>query len=670
MPRLIEQRGVQSCDASINMKEYQLAVANWLVHHEDQKGIVVQYGTGTGKTRVAINIGSLFLETGMVDNVVIVAPKAVTSNFEKEIRVCKNISKTQSLPKNYHIYSYDRFATHHSDKSLASALLIVDEAHNLRNIGTARAKSIHKAISESKRTVLLSATPFINNPSDISWAMRLLQADDSGKNFPVTKEAFEQLYDHAPEKYVRNIKNYIAVYHDDPHTTTKPKTTFHEKRVPLNREQAEAIEKVRNTSKFSIKQLDAILKQLQNIEPDQLGDRSSTIANKNWSRINAFLGKVRQISNSVNLKNLCAPKVKELVKVVRKGPKPALIYSQFKKFGIYLVKDCLIEKGVDASKIGIYTGELTLSQRKKLITKYNDGLFDYLLITGSGSEGVDLKGTRQIHVLEPFWNPARIEQVFGRGDRLESHVHLPANERHVDLYMWLGVVDATVLEAEGIDKVTAKEMAEFSPDVRLFEIAKSKNEKIQKYNELNLKASIPTTYEELYLRKKAVPEPNILVGTIDIIKPTKTVMKRLRKLRDSKKSKNAARKSKKTKKTRKSKNAARKSKKSKKSKNAARKSKKSKKSKNAARKSKKSKKSKKTKKTRKSKKSTKPTKTRKSKNAARKSTKTNGTYKGMSCKGMTPPCPSSCTAIRSSTYKRNNKNIHRKSHCRVKRTIK
>jgi len=44
-----------------------------------------------------------------------------------------------------------------------------------------------------------------------------------------------------------------------------------------------------------------------------------------------------------------------------------------------------------------------------------------LMATSSGAEGINLKNVRRLHIVEPHWNPARHDQVMGRGIRLCSH---------------------------------------------------------------------------------------------------------------------------------------------------------------------------------------------------------------------------------------------------------
>jgi len=58
-----------------------------------------------------------------------------------------------------------------------------------------------------------------------------------------------------------------------------------------------------------------------------------------------------------------------------------------------------------------------------------------ILISKAGSEGLDFKNIRQIHILEPWYNMNRIEQIIGRGVRNMSHCSLPFQERNVEIYL-------------------------------------------------------------------------------------------------------------------------------------------------------------------------------------------------------------------------------------------
>ena len=58
-----------------------------------------------------------------------------------------------------------------------------------------------------------------------------------------------------------------------------------------------------------------------------------------------------------------------------------------------------------------------------------------ILITKAAAEGVDFKNVRQVHILEPWYNLNRTEQIIGRGVRNLSHCQLPFEERNVEIYL-------------------------------------------------------------------------------------------------------------------------------------------------------------------------------------------------------------------------------------------
>jgi hypothetical protein len=59
-----------------------------------------------------------------------------------------------------------------------------------------------------------------------------------------------------------------------------------------------------------------------------------------------------------------------------------------------------------------------------------------VLISKAGSEGIDLKCIRQVHILEPWYNTNRPEQVIGRAVRNFSHKDLPFEKRNVEIFMY------------------------------------------------------------------------------------------------------------------------------------------------------------------------------------------------------------------------------------------
>jgi hypothetical protein len=96
-----------------------------------------------------------------------------------------------------------------------------------------------------------------------------------------------------------------------------------------------------------------------------------------------------------------------------------------------------------SAKYIMITGDPRLSPNNdadiKAITNDNNINGDKIkvvLISQAGSEGLDFKAIRQIHILDPWYNVNRLEQIIGRGVRNNSHKDLPFEKRNVQIFLY------------------------------------------------------------------------------------------------------------------------------------------------------------------------------------------------------------------------------------------
>jgi len=94
------------------------------------------------------------------------------------------------------------------------------------------------------------------------------------------------------------------------------------------------------------------------------------------------------------------------------------------------------------AKYVMITGDKSFSPNNLADLKHVTGLANkrgeqvrVVLITKAAAEGLDFKNIRQLHVLEPWYNMNRVEQIIGRGVRNLSHCMLPFEERNVEIYL-------------------------------------------------------------------------------------------------------------------------------------------------------------------------------------------------------------------------------------------
>jgi len=103
----------------------------------------------------------------------------------------------------------------------------------------------------------------------------------------------------------------------------------------------------------------------------------------------------------------------------------------------------------------IYNGEwdqIPDSIGNELRSKYmNNNMGEVIkvfMITSSGSEGINLRNTRYVHIMEPYWHPVRVEQVIGRARRICSHKDLPLALQTVEVFVYIMIFSPQQLESD------------------------------------------------------------------------------------------------------------------------------------------------------------------------------------------------------------------------------
>lgn len=134
-------------------------------------------------------------------------------------------------------------------------------------------------------------------------------------------------------------------------------------------------------------------------------------------------------------------------------------YGDYVAFDIVKEKDkWTIPSSVKSkqNKYVLYTGAMEPEKREIIRNIFNndmDGVPSELhsfvesmtpitvfMITSAGAEGISLKCVQNVHIMEPYWNPIRIDQVIGRARRICSHATLPEEEQYVNVYKYIMVL--------------------------------------------------------------------------------------------------------------------------------------------------------------------------------------------------------------------------------------
>jgi hypothetical protein len=233
-------------------------------------------------------------------------------------------------------------------------------------------------------------------------------------------------------------------------------------------------------------------------------------------------------NNYLSLENIgkYSPKFKKIIESCDELNGTALIYSQFRRVeGLGILALALQANGYsefkihkvhgeydlegelgDKPKYVIFTGNNEETQillkifnsdfenlpskiKQKLAGKDNirGDVIKILMITQSGAEGLSLKNVRQVHIVEPYWNYVRIDQVIGRAVRTCSHINLPVKERNVTVYIYNMVFTKQQLENSFTIRAQDNSM---TSDEYIYNLAKRKAKIINMLYDTIRKASI------------------------------------------------------------------------------------------------------------------------------------------------------------------------------------
>lgn len=106
------------------------------------------------------------------------------------------------------------------------------------------------------------------------------------------------------------------------------------------------------------------------------------------------------------------------------------------------------------------------NELKNISNNNNMGeIIKVLMITSSGSEGINLRNTRYVHIMEPYWHPVRLEQVIGRARRICSHKSLPLALQTVEVFVYLMVFSEAQIKSDDAIELKRHDLSKGLPKV-------------------------------------------------------------------------------------------------------------------------------------------------------------------------------------------------------------
>ena len=501
---------------AVRLRPHQQTVVNHMKTTQ-QRGVLLWHSLGSGKTITSLAIAQL----SPTHPIVVICPASMRDQWRASMRQMHISTKRFSL-HSYEGFGNDVEA---GRVRTTGAVLILDEVHRIRNAAGKNAKTIEHASRDAHRVVCLSGTPMVNNVLDLSSVINLITGEPTlpvtEKPFrdtfyvrvhrattvpkaqrckvysDVTCSESGKITTHGSglcryHEYLMCRRSPIAVKRQYGFTRDKAYEASEDARIkearmkmahvkvrPDTRKYVECLngyvscysaparvlaeyypsqtEVVRNVamSPVQMKQYKVALRKIAKSEVAMIQKREQMVVTSH--AFNVFLNATRQISNTWEGAT-DTPKLQGILQSLCKGPRPALVYSNWINNGIVPMAKLLEESPLSHAS---FTGSLTDSKKKAIVRDYNTGKLDVLLVSTTGTEGLDLKNTRQVHIMEPHWNVTKIEQVIGRAVRYQSHIALPPKDRNVQVVYWVSKpTDKTVGADEYLYQMSRDKKAE------------------------------------------------------------------------------------------------------------------------------------------------------------------------------------------------------------------
>jgi hypothetical protein len=135
-------------------------------------------------------------------------------------------------------------------------------------------------------------------------------------------------------------------------------------------------------------------------------------------------------------------------------------------FALYTGTESAEEKEVIRNIYNSNWGDFEVSsprmyeELKSIANNNNTGeIIKVFMITASGSEGINLRNTRYVHIMEPYWHPARLDQVIGRARRICSHKDLPESLQTVEVFVYLMTFTKAQIDSDASIELKNKDLS-------------------------------------------------------------------------------------------------------------------------------------------------------------------------------------------------------------------
>jgi len=370
-PRAVNNRLVNQfvLTKKLTPRKHQVGLMNaW----KGKRFMLVYWTMGSGKTH-----GALFCALSGELPVFIVCSKTLISQWEDSLEQHAICGKASVV-----ICSYEFFDTLEK-KDVSRALVVVDEAHNFKNMTSHKAHAFN-LLKQARRLMLLSGTPLSFSVADFNFLLELAGAP---KSFFIGDSMSEA----KKKKLVSFFKNRVS-YH-----------------APSQKNVRDYYPETKEMKCVHAVNYEQILHYFLQCSGQHVKVKGKKVNVNGKGGVFVRLSALNGCSNYFN-GSFISSKLKAVEANVRKLPGPHVIYSRFKRDLLEPLAGSL----QILHSVGLLTGDTEASKRGRLIKDFNEGKLDVLVICKVGGEGLDLTNCATFHLLEPQMSTSAENQIVAR----------------------------------------------------------------------------------------------------------------------------------------------------------------------------------------------------------------------------------------------------------------
>lgn len=412
--RAIEEAILQMKERNIalspNLREYQNKDAFFLLK---RKRALVLNEQRTGKTPTVLTV----LKHIEKDNIIVISPSSLLYTWEKEANVWCPEAKTfvvsgtkkkrQTIYSDYVRYagkkiliiSKDTWKLDDDMKEYSFDVVVVDEAHYLRNYKTAQSKEVFKV--KAVYRYALTGTPTVKHPSDIWGLLHFIEPEAFPSFWQFAERYFVIKDNYWGGKEIGKVKREDELKHIVNLYSVQRKRKDVMKWLPPVTKQTILVQMEKDQEKLYKGMLEDF------VAVDKEGNEVDTM-NKL-----AQLTRLRQLCLEPSLLGLKASsaKTKALLEFAENQNEPFVVMTNFSSY-FPIIKPKLEDLG---KKVEIIDGSVSKEERFSVAERFQNGEIDVLLcnIIAAGT-GLTLDRADTVVFLDKAYNPSDNDQAKDR----------------------------------------------------------------------------------------------------------------------------------------------------------------------------------------------------------------------------------------------------------------